>query len=232
MAVALTFLDNRQPLFPAPESALLEPDGLLAAGGNLETGTLLDAYCQGIFPWYEQGQPILWWSPSERAVLGPGQLHISRSLQKLLRDCPFELTTDQAFARVIEACAKPRQYSSGTWITEEMLEAYQRLHVKGHAHSIEVWEGGALVGGLYGLAIGAVFCGESMFSAQDNASKVAFVALARTLFRNNFRLIDCQIPNQHLQSLGVTTISRRDFLDLLHRLKSLSIKWPGHISVH
>jgi leucyl/phenylalanyl-tRNA--protein transferase len=213
----LPWLDPRnddQP-FPAPNRALTEPDGLLAAGGSLSPRRLLHAYRQGIFPWYSSGQPILWWSPNPRLVLFPECLNISRSLRKILRNGPFTVTADAAFETVIDACAAPRAPGEGTWITPEMRRAYCRLHRLGHAHSIETWRQGELVGGLYGVAMGRVFYGESMFSGASNASKVALAALATQLRRWNFALIDCQVRTDHLLSLGAVDIPRETFLQLL-----------------
>ena len=170
-------LDSERPVFPDPESTLGTPDGLLAIGGNLSTDTLLSAYSCGIFPWYESGQPILWWSPGTRAVIYPNKLVVSRSLRKVLRQTAWQITTNQAFHAVIRACAAPRAYSDGTWITEQMIKSYCKLNHEGHAHSIEVWLNQELVGGLYGVAVGGVFCGESMFSTVSNASKVAMIYL-------------------------------------------------------
>ncbi len=198
--------------FPDPESALKEPDGLLAAGGDLSVPRLLSAYSQGIFPWYEQGQPILWWCPDPRAVLYLSELRVSRTLRRSVRNGGFHASLDNAFEAVIEACAR-RDGDSDTWITPQMASAFSELHAAGHAHSVEVWKNEELVGGLYGVAIGRVFFGESMFSAISDASKVALVHLVRHLSERNFRLIDCQIPSQHLTSLGSRNIPRSDFLE-------------------
>ncbi len=213
----ILWLDPDDIDFPPTEEALDEPNGLLAAGGDLSRPRLLNAYRQGIFPWYEDGQPILWRSPSPRSILLPEQLHISRSLRKTLRQARFEVTADQAFADVIEACSEAREYSSDTWITEEMKAAYIDLHRAGHAHSIEAWYQGELVGGLYGIAMGKVFFGESMFSRRTDASKVAFVHLVGQLQTWGYQLIDCQVSNSHLQSLGSTEIDRHSFQDYLAR---------------
>ena len=201
--------------FPSIGKALRHPDGLLAAGGDLSTPRLLAAYAQGIFPWYEEGQPILWWSPDPRAVFLPDSIRISRSLRKTLRQNRFEISFDRAFPEVVQGCAEPRSYGTGTWITSEMMDAYNRLHHEGHAHSIEVWDESGLAGGLYGLAIGEVFFGESMFSRIRDASKVALVRLAEELFVCGFVLIDCQVDSPHLQSLGATLLRRSKFLGLL-----------------
>jgi leucyl/phenylalanyl-tRNA--protein transferase len=201
--------------FPPVDYALRDPDGLLALGGDLAPERLLRAYRQGIFPWYSQGQPILWWSPDPRSVLFPDELRISRSLRKILRRRGFRVTFDEAFARVLEGCAAPRRDGPGTWITPEMRRAYQRLHHAGHAHSVETWEGQRLVGGLYGLGLGRIFFGESMFSRRPDASKVAFVHLCRQLNRWDFPLIDCQVHSAHLDRLGAVTIPRAEFVQRL-----------------
>jgi len=201
--------------FPNIHSALDDPNGLLAAGGDLSPERLLKAYQQGIFPWFDDEQPILWWSPDPRAVLFPNNIHVSKSLAKLIRKGGFRISFDEAFDEVVRACAAPRRYSEGTWITDDMLGAYNTIHNMGYAHSLEVWQGDALVGGLYGISLGKLFFGESMFSRTDNASKIAFVALAKQLEQWQFPLIDCQIPNPHLSSLGVSEISRREFKNYL-----------------
>lgn len=207
--------DDGQP-FPPADRALAEPDGLLAAGGSLSPCRLLRAYRQGIFPWYSPGQPILWWSPDPRLVLFPESINLSRSLRKTLKKGWFTVTADTAFAAVIAACAGPRAgRETGTWITPEMNRAYCRLHRLGHAHSIETWREGELVGGLYGVAVGQVFFGESMFSATSDASKVALVALAAQLRRWTFALIDCQVRTEHLARMGAVDLPRATFLQLL-----------------
>lgn len=203
------------PAFPPVEKALRDPNGLLAAGGDLAPQRLLEAYRRGIFPWYSEGQPILWWSPDPRAVLFPEHLHVSRSLRRSLNRRPFEITADQDFAAVIRACRDiPRPQGPGTWILPEMVRAYERLHALGRAHSIECRQDGRLVGGLYGVAIGRVFFGESMFSRVPDASKHALVHLARC---GRYRLIDCQQPAPHLSALGAESIPRARFLALLER---------------
>ena len=215
----LTWLDphnDNQP-FPHPDRALTEPDGLLAAGGNLTPRRLLRAYRMGIFPWYSADQPILWWSPDPRLVLLPECLKVSRSLRKTLRKRVFTITADTAFEQVVAACAGPRQGEPGTWITSEMYRAYCRLHRLGHAHSIETWQQGELVGGLYGVALGQVFYGESMFSWISDASKIALVALTAQLQRWEFAVIDCQVTTAHLLSMGAVDIPRSSFLQLLER---------------
>ena len=197
--------------FPPVEHALVDPNGLLALGGDLSPTRLLAAYRRGVFPWYSQGQPILWWSPDPRAVFYPEAVRVSRSLSKLLRQGRFEVRVDTAFDAVVRACAAPRARQEGTWITDEMADAYGMLHRRGAAHSVEVWRGGKLVGGLYGVALGEVFFGESMFSRERDASKVALVALARL----GFRLIDAQVPSEHLARMGAVEIPRARFLSHL-----------------
>ncbi len=201
--------------FPEVELALKEPDGLLAIGGDLSMPRLLLAYRLGIFPWYGPGQPILWWSPDPRLVLHPERLHVSRSLAKALRKNVFEVTMDTAFESVIHACAAPRVDDSGSWITPEMKQAYLDLHHQGHAHSVECWQKGQLVGGLDGVSVGRMFFGESMFAAVSDASKVAFARLARQLAHWEFHLIDCQVHTSHLVTLGANTMSRNEFVYLL-----------------
>jgi leucyl/phenylalanyl-tRNA--protein transferase len=201
--------------FPDTAQALLEPDGLLAAGGDLTPERLLAAYRGGIFPWFCDGQPILWWAPDPRSILYPQGLKISRSLRKTLKNKPFEVTIDKAFDAVTRGCAGPRRGETGTWITASMRDAYATLHRRGYAHSVECWEHGELVGGLYGVAIGQVFFGESMFNRVTDASKVAIAILAERLTEWEYKLIDCQVHNPHLASLGAGTIPRRDFNRLL-----------------
>jgi len=215
--------------FPEPDSALQEPNGLLAAGGSLEPERLLEAYCKGIFPWYEEDQPILWWTPDPRMVLYPDELHISRSLARTLKKHSCRISSDEAFRDVLMACAGERANSSGTWITREMIEAYCELHALGIAHSVEVWEDKVLVGGLYGLAIGTVFFGESMFSIRDNASKIAFVTLVKKLKTLGYTLIDCQVSSSFLASFGAREIPRRDFMNQLPKSPDYSrnqAHWP------
>ncbi len=209
----LTWLAPGSP-FPDPQSAFDEPNGLLAAGGDLSPRTLLKAYHQGIFPWYSDNQPILWWSPNPRCVIYPKDVHLSKSMKKHLRKMQPVITFDQAFADVIRHCAR-LDSDQGTWITDEMEAAYIHLHQLGHAHSLEVWREQQLVGGLYGLAIGKAFFGESMFSLETNASKVGFYALCRQLASWGYTLIDCQVENPHLLSLGASTIKRSLFLKQL-----------------
>jgi leucyl/phenylalanyl-tRNA--protein transferase len=194
------------------EAALTDPDGLLCAGGDLSPARLLEAYRRGIFPWFSEGQPILWWSPDPRTVLYPAEFKVSRSLAKTIRNRGFEVRIDCSFPEVMAHCADPRLRPEGTWISPQMRAAYQQLHELGHAHSYETWHGGRLVGGLYGVAMGPVFFGESMFSLERDASKVALAALVRAMIERNGRLIDCQVASTHLESLGARSIPRRQFI--------------------
>ena len=211
--------------FPSPEFALAEPDGLLAFGGDLSPQRLLNAYRSGIFPWYSDGEPILWWSPSQRAIFRTDAIHLPTRLRRSLRDSCWIVRMNSAFEEVIAACATaPRAGQAGTWITPAMQRAYLALHRLGHAHSVEVFDGsvlggGRLVGGLYGLAVGRMFCGESMYSAESGASSVALAALARHLHGRGWPLIDAQVPNAHTRRLGVETWSRRDYLHVLAELR-------------
>lgn len=203
--------------FPDVELALSEPDGLLAIGGDLSLPRLLKAYSKGIFPWYGPGQPILWWSPDPRLILQPARLHISRSLAKTLKKPAFKVSLDQAFAAVIKACSGPRSNENGTWITPEMERAYLGLHHAGYAHSVECWHEGQLAGGLYGVSIGRIFFGESMFTRVSDASKVALACLVQQLERWDFMLIDCQVHTRHLESLGASNLPRKEFTRLLEQ---------------
>jgi len=204
--------------FPPIEQALTEPNGLLAAGGDLSPQRLLDAYRQGIFPWYSESQPILWWSPDPRMVLFVDEFKASRSLRKTVSRRMFDVSVDRAFRPVIEACAEPRDGQGGTWITPAMIDAYTKLHRAGHAHSVEAWVDGELAGGLYGVAIGRMFFGESMFARVTDASKVALVHLVEILKRRDMPLIDCQQQTPHLARLGARLIPRRAFAEALARL--------------
>ena len=208
--ISLLAPDPESP-FPPAEQALDNPPGLLAMGGDLSTARLVNAYRHGIFPWYSDDQPILWWSPAPRCVLYPQTVHVSRRLRRHYNQGRLSLTADHAFARVITACAGPRRDHDGTWITDEMLAAYIRLHELGIAHSVEVWIDDELAGGVYGLALGQVFFGESMFSKHQDASKIALVALCRQLQQWDYSLLDCQISNPHLLSMGAVDISRVEF---------------------
>lgn len=224
------WLDPDSLAFPPPAMAAREPDGLLAIGGDLRPERLLAAYRLGIFPWYEEGGPLLWWSPDPRMVVKPADVHVSRSMKRLIRQRRYQVTMDQAFPEVIEQCSALRRTvrddpgadyspaatdSSGTWITTDMIHAYCALHRLGYAHSVEVWASGDLVGGLYGISLGRMFFGESMFSVQPDTSKLAFITLARQLHQWQFSLIDCQLPTDHLYSLGAAPIARRQFLTAL-----------------
>jgi leucyl/phenylalanyl-tRNA---protein transferase len=201
--------------FPPLDQALEEPAGLLAAGGDLSPQRLLAAYRRGIFPWYSPGQPVLWWSPDPRAVLFPEEFHCSKSLARTLSRGHFSLSCDRDFAGVIDGCAAPRAASPGTWITSEMRAAYLELHQLQRAHSIEVWHGGRLAGGLYGVRLGGVFFGESMFSHERDASKAALAELVTRSMRSGIAVIDCQLPSRHLASLGARSIPRGQFQSLL-----------------
>ncbi len=228
----VTWLSTSDPpdSFPPVSAALREPDGLLAAGGSLQIERLLYAYRHGIFPWYEDGQPLLWWSPDPRCVFLPGDYHVSRRLRRELRCTSAEIRVNTAFADVIRACAGPRRSEQGTWITADMIRAYQQLHESGWAHSIEVWRAGQLCGGLYGLVIGRVFFGESMFSEIANASKMALLYLARSLDSGEIEMLDCQVSSAHLLSLGARMIPRSEFTELLETgcnpVTPLQ-NWPG-----
>ena len=209
--ITLPRLDPARIAFPEVESALDEPNGLLAFGGDLGSERLLAAYSRGIFPWYSQGQPILWWSPDPRMVIETAAPHVPRRLRRWLKSCPWSISADRAFAEVIRRCAEPRGDGAGTWITAAMIDAYRRLHAQGHAHSVEVMDGEELVGGIYGVAIGRMFFGESMFSRRDHASKVALLALCRGLADAGYPLLDAQVCSTHLQTLGAREMPRREF---------------------
>jgi leucyl/phenylalanyl-tRNA--protein transferase len=218
--------------FPPVNSALRDPDGLLAIGGDLTPATLLDAYPRGIFPWYSHGQPILWWSPNPRCVLELDNLIVSRSLRKTLRKGIYQVSFNRCFDRVIHACAAPRRGHEDTWLTPDMTAAYRQLHQLGHAVSVETWQGDRLAGGLYGIVIGRVFFGESMFSHHADASKVALVRLVEELRRKHFRIIDCQVHSRHLQSLGATPMPRDLFVNLLRHYcrPGAPHDWPAGLS--
>ena len=211
----LITLDTPETQFPSPDSA--SEEGLVAVGGEITTVRVLSAYRQGIFPWYSEDQPVLWWSPEPRAVLYPDEIKISRSLKKTLRKKNMRVTADQAFGEVIKACAGPRIQSpgGGTWITDEMMVTYTQLHEMGYGHSIEVWIDEKLVGGLYGLALGSAFFGESMYSHAPDASKVALVHLTKYASSTGIVFIDCQLPTEHLSSMGAIDISRNEYLATL-----------------
>jgi len=220
------YLLSTELVFPPPE--LAEPEGLLAVGGDLSIDRLLLAYKMGIFPWYSEGEPILWWSPDPRMVLFPSEIHIPRRLQRILRQGRFKITFDKAFSRVIEECAAVRQEKGqGTWITQDMMQAYTNLHLAGYAHSAEAWYRNKLVGGVYGVALGQVFFGESMFSRVSNSSKAAFVTLVENLRHWGFRLIDCQVSTQHLARFGAREIPRKHFLEILRDLSDKPSNAPA-----
>jgi len=213
----VTWLSPEDPpeAFPELAMACREPEGLLAAGGDLSEARLLHAYKNGIFPWYSDGEPILWWSPDPRCVMRPDAFHVARRLRRSLTNSSWEVTFNRAFDDVIRSCAGQRLGQHGTWITAEMNAAYHGLHHNGWAHSVEVWDGETLVGGIYGLAIGKVFFGESMFSRADNASKIAMLALTSELSRSGIELLDCQVESAHLMSLGAGLLTRQEFSALL-----------------
>ena len=216
------FLIEGDSTFPPVELALSQPNGLLAVGGDLSPERVLEAYRNGIFPWFSEGDPILWWSPNPRMVLFPTEFKISHSLRKILHKNDHEVRFDSAFEQVMRACASPRDGQAGTWILEEMIEAYCELHRRGYAHSVETWIDGELVGGLYGMALGKMFYGESMFSRRSNASKIALAHLAKQLESWNYGMIDCQMNTPHLASLGAREIPREEFIVRLQEL----IRYP------
>jgi len=213
----ITWISGADPpqAFPPLERACGEPDGLLAAGGDLSAERLLYAYRHGIFPWYEEGQPILWWSPDPRCILLPADFHVSRSLRRKLPKARLEVSFNAAFEQVIDACARARIGQSGTWITPDMMQSYQQLHRSGWAHSVDIWMDDQLIGGLYGIAIGKAFFGESMFSRGCDASKVAMMALCQLLVEQDFTVLDCQVASPHLTTLGALPLPRAEFARLL-----------------
>jgi leucyl/phenylalanyl-tRNA--protein transferase len=215
----IPFLDRDDP-FPPVDLALTDPNGLLAAGADLSPTRLIDAYARGIFPWFGDDDPVLWWSPDPRMVLFSAELRVSRSLRRVLRSGRFHVTLDTAFAEVMAGCAEPRPGQEGTWITAEMTDAYTRLFADGHAHSVEAWVDGRLAGGLYGVTLGRMFFGESMFTRVTDASKVAFVHLVRQMERWGMPMLDCQMSTSHLASLGAREIKRTDFIREVRRLVS------------
>ena len=222
--------DDPPDAFPEISTALTAPDGLLAAGGDLKPDRLLFAYRRGVFPWFDRGQPILWWSPDPRCVMKPESFHVARRLRRSIRNSELLLSFNTEFSTVIESCAADRVGQDGTWITDEMIEAYSSLHSKGWAHSVEVWRDEVLVGGLYGLAIGKAFFGESMFSEASDASKIAMWALCEHLARHEFEVLDCQVVSPHLTSLGATLMPRAEFGALLERACDPATRfanWPG-----
>lgn len=219
----IPWLQNSSDPFPSVDEALVDPNGLLAAGGGLTKQRLISAYRSGIFPWYSPGEPVLWWSPDPRCVLIPDQLHVSRSMRKRLKRKDYEVCFDRNFPAVIEACSEPRGDEEGTWITREMKQAYCSLHEQGLAHSIEVYIDNQLVGGLYGIAMGKLFFGESMFSRSRDASKIAFIKMVEQLRNWGYVLIDCQVSNGHLFSLGATEIARDEFMSYLDQYRDVPI---------
>lgn len=214
--------------FPDPAGALADPNGLLAFGGDLSPQRLVAAYAHGIFPWYSEGDPLLWWSPDPRCVFATDGVHVSHSLAKFIRHCNWQWSMDRAFEDVMRGCAAPRDGHPSTWITPDMLAAYTDLHLLGHAHSLEIWEGDTLVGGTYGVAVGRMFSAESMYSRRTNASKVALHALAQVLRARGFPWIDAQVPNSHLLRMGARALPRSRFLVELARLAAqpAAIDWP------
>lgn len=216
MDTSFPYLDEMD-FFQFPSIHKASPEGIVGMEGNLSPGMLLSAYKQGIFPWYSEDEPILWWSPDPRMVLFPEEIHISKSMHRIFKKGRFSFTMDNHFREVVNSCGRiPRQHEVGTWITKEMEDAYTRLHELGWGHSLEVWEGNELVGGLYGLSMGSVFFGESMFSRKSNASKAALIILAKALSRLGFSMIDCQLYTAHLKSLGAVKVDRKEYLGLLN----------------
>lgn len=209
--------------FPPTQQALNSPNGLLAWGGDLHPVRLLRAYRRGIFPWYSEDQPILWWSPAPRCVIEPRAAYLSRRTRRRYNSGMYRLSLNRAFREVVLACAEPRAGDEGTWITREMVEAYCQLHESGHAHSLEVWQGDELAGGIYGLAIGAIFFGESMFSRRTDASKIALIALCRLLISQGFELMDCQVANPHLERMGAVMMPRDEFENRLEQLVTRAV---------
>lgn len=221
--MAAELLDPVKPVFPDPDQAMAYPDGLLAVGGNLQPDTLRAAYRQGIFPWFDRNSPICWWSPDPREVMLPGQQHWSRSMRRFRRNSSLRIASNRAFEAVMRSCSRADQESA--WITEEMIEAYLALHRIGLAHSLEAWDGEVLVGGLYGVQVGGVFCGESMFQKHTNASKLVLLTLADSLFSAGCKMIDCQFATEHLRSLGSRSIARTDYLRLLAQARNNPLNW-------
>ena len=205
---------TQRPNFPSPE--LADGEGFLAFGGLLNSNWLIEAYSRGIFPWFSEENPIMWWSPNPRAIMNPQNVKIQKSMKSYFNQNKYELRIDTAFEEVIDFCSKiPRKEQGGTWITKSMIEAYIKLHYEGYAHSFETWKDGELVGGLYGISLGKMFFGESMFSVKVNASKFAFISMCKILSKNNFNFIDCQIPTKHLKTLGCGEVSRKKFLEII-----------------
>lgn len=233
--VRLHWLDPRNPQqpFPDPRRAMRDPNGLLAIGGDLSPERLLRAYAQGIFPWFNPDEPILWWCPDPRAVLAPRQFHTSRSLARRLRKPDFSVTLNHAFRDVLEACSAPRTRSRGTWLSSEMKQAYFQLHALGHAQSVEIWRQGQLVGGVYGVSLGRMFFGESMFSRMPDGSKIALYFLCQQLVARNYELLDCQVSSPHLATLGAVELPREEFLQRLSAAVSdggVTGRWSSDIA--
>ncbi|WP_435276876.1 leucyl/phenylalanyl-tRNA--protein transferase [Psychrobium sp. nBUS_13] len=223
----LTLLKMDNIDFPPVELAMNEPDGLLAIGGDLSEERLLNAYFHGIFPWFNEDDPIMWWSPSKRCVIDCNEFHVSKSFRKFLRQSTIRITINKQFNNVINYCRQPRKDELGTWIDDKMANAYSNLHYQGHAHSIEAWQNDQLIGGLYGIFINNTFCGESMFSLAPNGSKVALLGLSQFLKQHNVSMIDCQIENPHLMSLGAKLISRHAFVEHLSNTLPSKIDWQS-----
>jgi leucyl/phenylalanyl-tRNA--protein transferase len=215
---------NQQLVFPPADMAHTDPNGLLAFGGDLSAKRLLLAYSSGIFPWFSQAEPIMWWSPDPRGILPLDNFKCSKSLKKFARNCDYTITINNVFDQVIDICATIHTHDSGTWITDDMVNAYKNLHKLGHAHSVEVWSEDILVGGLYGIIVGKVFCGESMFHKVTNASKIAMLSLVELLKSQDAEFIDCQMQNPHLASLGCIEVSRARFLTMLQQQSQQSFK--------
>ncbi len=232
--MSIPWLESDRIGFPSSKDALSEPNGLLAAGGALSVEWLIQAYTKGIFPWYEAGQPILWWAPNPRLILTPGSFKVSRSLKKLIKNHKYKILFDNNFSEVIYQCSKARRESAGTWITPDMASAYTDLHYAGYAHCVEVWSDSMIVGGLYGVALGKVFFGESMFSRESNTSKLALFYLTQQLKKWGFELIDCQVHSDHLLSLGAINIPREIFNEKLGELivttEGKSGKWKVNLN--
>lgn len=223
MTQKLYYLTDDPTWFPEPKSALEHPSGLLAIGGDLSFERVYNAYQNGIFPWFNEDEPVLWWCPDPRALIEIGQVRVNKTLRKFLKKCDYRVSINQCFKKVIEHCAEPRAYSEGTWILPEMVECYDQLHQKGYAHSIEVWQGDDLVGGLYGVTVGSCFCGESMFSKQPNASKLALIVLQGILQDVPNAFIDCQLQNAYLMSMGASLVSRDIYLEKLEDASEIAL---------
>ena len=223
MSQTISFIHPNSLAFPPLDTALTEPNGLLAVGGDLTPQRLIKAYSEGIFPWFSEGEPIMWWSPNPRAIIPTNEVRINRTLRKFLNKAPYQVSFNRAFDQVIELCAAAPFRQDETWILPEMISAYRQLHLLGHAHSVEVWEQEKLVGGLYGVAINGFFSGESMFYQAPNASKVALVTLAQALKTQGVRFIDCQITNPFLEDMGCIEISRAEFIQQKQAMLALSL---------